>query len=242
MINSIKLVLFMLLMISNQVKALDVNINSNQDGIAYIKASYVLAQKKSCNITAQQKKDYLNSISFPIKAQEENLIEKTLELSDLLCPSLISVFNNLIEIENQVFNHYPITKLDDIETLNVRKKVIKSPEGDMAILNLGTASMVCASVRDVNPDAIKGNSKSFFSDSVKLYSYFHSFSLDRSRENQMGFYNRLTGEPAIKEQSLNSISGAKNYVSKYLTKTDANTCNEIHAKANYILSKYELQL
>jgi len=58
----------------------------------------------------------------------------------------------------------------------------------------------------------------------------------------MGFYNILTGEPAIKEQSLNSISGAKNYVSKYLTKTDANTCNEIHAKANYILNKYGLHL
>ena len=137
MIKSVKLVLFMLLMISNQVKALDVNINSNQDGIAYTKASYVLAQKKSCNITEQQKDAYLNSKSFSIKAQEENLIEKTFALSSEPCSSLVSIFNNMIEFEEQIFNRYPIESDNNKQEaqLQIKSASIPNTNDNMTILN-----------------------------------------------------------------------------------------------------------
>lgn len=118
----------------------------------------------------------------------------------------------------------------------------KSPQGDVAIFDLGMASLACASVSDVNSEAIKGNSKLFFSDSVRLYSLFHGFELEKALKHQRSTYNILTGQPAVKAQSLNSITGAQNYVAKYLIKTDATNCNDIHPKANYILKKYGLQL
>lgn len=242
---------FILMALSNQASAVDnvttlepisIDIKSNQDGIAYLKASYTLAKKKSCVITNQQKNSYEKSISFPENVQVDKLVEKSMELSTQPCSVLLSIFDSLIETEEQVFARYPLKKASFSNSEATENKPEQTPKGDMAIFNLGMASVICAAVRDVNPDAIDGDSNLFFSDSVALYKNFHNFSLEKSEKHQQGWYDIITGEAAIKAQSLNSINGAKTYVNQYLVKTDAASCNEIHVKANYILKKYGLQL
>ncbi|MFA0143857.1 hypothetical protein AB4430_19060 [Vibrio kanaloae] len=228
-------------MAENNVTALDpinIDIQSNQDEIAYLKASYTLAKKNDCAITSQQDDNYKNSISYSQNVQTDKLVEKSKELSDQPCPVLLSTFDSLLEIEEQVFTRYPLNEIN-----SSTNKVTKiTPKGDTAIFNLGMASVICAAVKDVNPDAIRGDSSLFFSDSVTLYKNFHNFSFEESQKHQQELYDIITGEPVIKAQSLNSISGAKIYINQYIIKTGASNCNDIHTKANYILRKYGLHL
>lgn len=233
---------------NSKAEGIDINIDSGQDGIAYIKATYTLSKLKTCNLSKQQQNDYSNSIAS-INAQDDVLIKKSFELANQPCTVLLSLFDDLIQIQDQIFERYPIkNKYEKNKSYNNQNIILnensntKTPKGDIAILNLSTASVICAAVRSVNPDAIKGDSKLYFTDAVSLYAYFHNFDLDKSNKHQLGYYQIITGEPAIKAQSLNSISGAQNYVDQYLIKTDATNCQEIHSKANYILNKYGLHL
>ncbi|WP_335922694.1 MULTISPECIES: hypothetical protein [Shewanella] len=117
-------------------------------------------------------------------------------------------------------------------------KAEPSPVGDVAIIDLSMASMACAAVQKVNPQAVDKIESFYLSDSIKLYQLYHDFSYEVSERNIGGLYNIIIGEPAVKAQSLHSITGAKNYLLSYLQKTDAKNCSEIRKYSNQILSKY----
>lgn len=117
------------------------------------------------------------------------------------------------------------------------------PKGDMAILYLYQSSIVCAALLNVNPDAIDvSGADHYFDDAARLYSYFHNMPLEESRQHQEGWVELLTGDAAIKAQSLNSTVGARSYLNQYMRKTDANSCSQIRPVANQVLSVYGLQL
>ncbi|HBV75977.1 MULTISPECIES: hypothetical protein [Vibrio] len=82
----------------------------------------------------------------------------------------------------------------------------------------------------------------YLQDSITLYSHYHNFSIEKSRLHQEGIFDIITGEPAVKAQALNSNVGATAYLSKYLSKTDAESCSEIREYSDKILDKYGLGL
>jgi hypothetical protein len=120
--------------------------------------------------------------------------------------------------------------------------VFAYPAGDQAIIDLAMANVACAAVQRVNPEVVDSTYNNYFGDSVYLYQKFHNITEEKSEQNQKGFYNILTSERAIKAQSLNSVAGATKYLSQYLVKTDAGSCNELKQAANRILAKYNEKL
>lgn len=120
--------------------------------------------------------------------------------------------------------------------------IFASPEGDQVIIDLAMANVACAAVQNVNPEAVNSTYNNYFNDSVSLYQRYHNMIKEKSERNQKGFYKILTSENAIKAQSLNSIVGAKKYLSQYLVKTDATSCSELKSAANRVLSKYNEKL
>lgn len=117
-----------------------------------------------------------------------------------------------------------------------------SPKGDNAIISLSLASLACAAVQKVNPEAVDIVDEAYMDHSIKLYQFYHDFPYDIAKRNQIGLYKILTDEPAIKAQSLRSVAGAKNYLSQYLRKTDATECSQIREYSNKILSVYGKKL
>lgn len=120
--------------------------------------------------------------------------------------------------------------------------VCANPTGDQTIIDLAMANIACAAVQSVNPEAVNSTYNNYFNDSVHLYQRFHNITKEESERNQQSFYKILTSENAIKAQSLNSIVGAKKYLSQYLIKTDAGTCGELKQAANSVLAKYNEKL
>jgi hypothetical protein len=120
--------------------------------------------------------------------------------------------------------------------------VFASPAGDQVIIDLAMANVACAAVQSVNPEAVNSTYNNYFDDSVSLYQRYHNMTKEKSKKNQKVFYKILTSENAIKAQSLNSIVGAKKYLSQYLVKTDAASCSELKPAANRVLSKYNEKL
>ncbi|MHA2938437.1 hypothetical protein ACXJY6_09070 [Vibrio sp. RC27] len=220
---------------------LNINIQSREDGVSYIKASYILSQLNSCKISQQQKDSYLKIVSS-INAQDYVLISKSEELSGLPCSALLSVFDNLIDVKDQIFERYPLDNDTHQDKMTNRNAPPITPKDDIAIWRLGFASVICAGVADVNPNAILGDSKLYFEDSIKLYAYFVDTNFNEAKLHQSGWYKMVTGEPAIKAQGLRSLTGAKRYVQKELIDTDAKECSDIHDSANFLLSKYGLKL
>jgi hypothetical protein len=117
-----------------------------------------------------------------------------------------------------------------------------SPAGDQSIIDLAMANVACAAVQIINPEAVNSAYNNYFNDSVFLYQRFHGMDNEKAERNQKGFYKILTSENAIKAQSLNSIVGAKKYLSQYLIKTDAKSCGELRLAANRVLAKYNEKL
>ncbi|AZG37078.1 hypothetical protein [Shewanella psychromarinicola] len=120
--------------------------------------------------------------------------------------------------------------------------ILASPIEDQVIIDLAMANVACAAVQSVNPEAVNSSYGNFFNDSVHLYHQFHGMSKEKSEKNQKAFYKIITSENAVKAQSLNSVVGAKKYLSQYLIKTDANSCSELKKIANKVLVKYDVEL
>lgn len=113
-----------------------------------------------------------------------------------------------------------------IVTKNIEKPKSKY-QGDNAIFSLSHASVICAAVSRVNPRAVGEGTKQHLENSIKLYSLFRNESLAKAKKSQESLYKTITGEPAIKAQSLRSRIGAIKYVNAALVETDASTCNEL---------------
>lgn len=117
-----------------------------------------------------------------------------------------------------------------------------NPTGDEAILDLSMASLACAAVQHINPNVVRDNYPNYFKNAVTTYSLYHAMPIEKAEKNERSLYNLMTGESAIKAQKLNSTSGAKIYLNKFLLKTDANSCEDTPLIINEILAKYGLTL
>ncbi|QSX31093.1 hypothetical protein JYB88_05475 [Shewanella cyperi] len=113
-----------------------------------------------------------------------------------------------------------------------------SPTGDNAVFSLSMASLVCAAVQKVNPEAVGKLSDNYLKDSIKLYQFYHNNDYETAKNNQTSMFNLITGEAAIKAQSLRSVTGARAYIEKSLIKTDAKECSQIRYYAEKVLSHY----
>ncbi|WPC75859.1 hypothetical protein [Vibrio porteresiae] len=119
---------------------------------------------------------------------------------------------------------------------------VSSPAGDEALFDLSIASLACAAVQHVNPKAVEGNYPNYLKNAVKTYSLYHSMPLERAEKNEVGMYNLMIGEPAIKAQKLKSVNGARAYLNKFLYKTDATSCLDTPFLIKEMLHKYGITL
>lgn len=120
-----------------------------------------------------------------------------------------------------------------------------NPKGDMSLLHLSQASIICKALEEVNPQSINSPSvenEDYFFIAVRLYSIFHEMPYEEAEGNQQGWSDLFTSESVIKAQSLRSNTGAQAYLANYLNRTDARNCSDIRDAANNILSIYGRRL
>lgn len=117
-----------------------------------------------------------------------------------------------------------------------------SPQGDMAILRLYQASITCAVIQEVNPEAVGIESTNYFRDAVSLYALYHNMPEGESEIHQEGWMEIRTGETAIKAQGLRSTAMASDHLRSFLEKANVSSCNEVRISANDTLSHYGLSL
>ena len=125
-------------------------------------------------------------------------------------------------------------------TLSANAEIL--PTGDNAILSLGMANLTCAAVQKITPHAVDKISENYLKDSIRLYQLYHDNDYETAKSNQISMLNVITGETAIKAQSLRSVKGAKSYLEKSLLKTGATECSQLRLYAQKILSQYGVSL